>query len=347
MDIFIGIVVLKEIKPCPELIWFATNECNLRCVYCCNNSNSESPDELSTEEAKGLIRQVAEFSKYFVIIGGEPLLRDDLFELVDYAHELGLPCSLITKGTILSEEWAEEAAKRDLLVNIALDGLTPDMCDRLSRTDGTYHKTRKAIDICLKAGILQGITSTLMKPNAKETLDIMDFAAGLGVEGCWMSLRPLGRGLETYRELALTGPGYEKYLQSFYHRANEIKKKTGLNFYVYDPIYCRVLHQHGNDTYNICGIGSYLNVNANGDVIACLFADLKVGNIREKSLKEIWSEVIANSFFNEIHDPKNLKGACEKCTYNLICGGCRARAYQLTGDWFAADPACYYTTANG
>jgi radical SAM protein with 4Fe4S-binding SPASM domain len=90
-------------------------------------------------------------------------------------------------------------------------------------------------------------------------------------------------------------------------------------------------------------MGRYLNVKANGDVIVCLFADLKVGNIREKTLKEIWSEVVSNRFFNEIHDPKNLKGACGECAYNYICGGCRVRAYQLTGDWFASDPVCYLT----
>lgn len=338
---------MANVEPCPELIWFATNKCNLKCVYCCNDSNLESPNELSTAEAKELIRQVAEFSKYFVIIGGEPLLREDLSELLHYAYSLGLPCSLITKGTVLSRKWAGEMARRDVSVSIALDALTPDICDRLSQTEGTYNKIREAIDFCIRAGILQGITSTLMKPNAKETLDILDFAAGLGVEGCWMSLRPLGRGLEIYREFALTGLEYEEYLQNFYHRANEVNKKTGLNFYVYDPIYCRVLYQHGNKTYKICGLGRYLNVDVNGDVIACLFTDLKVGNIREDSLKGIWSKVISSRFFKEIHDPENLKGACGECTYNSICGGCRARAYQLTGDWFASDPACYYTLASG
>lgn len=338
---------MPKMKPCPELIWFATNKCNLKCVYCCNNSAAESPNELSTQEAKELIRQVAAFAEYFVIIGGEPILREDLFELIDFAHSLGLPCSLITKGTLLSEELAQEIARRDVQVNIALDALTSDLCDRLCRTPGAYERTREAIDICMRAGVLQGITATLMKPNAKETLDLMDFAAKLGVEGRWMSLRPLGRGLETYRELALTGAEYEAYLQDFYRRAKETKEKTGIDFYVYDPIYCRVLHQHGERTYKICGLGRYLNVNADGDVIACLFADLKVGNIREKSLNEIWSEVSSSRFFEDIHNPENLKGACGGCDYNFVCGGCRARAYQLTGDWFASDPACFYTRMSG
>jgi radical SAM protein with 4Fe4S-binding SPASM domain len=170
---------VQNIEPCPELYWFATNKCNLKCIYCCYDSKPEGSDELSTTEAKDLIRQAAWFSKYFVIIGGEPLLRDDLFELLDYAHR-------------------------------------------------------------------------------------------------------------------------------------------------------------------ICRIGNYLNVTANDDVIPCLFADLKLGNIREKTLEEIWSEVISNSFFRELQDPNRLKGACGECAYRFICGGCRARAYQLTGDWFAADPACVY-----
>jgi radical SAM protein with 4Fe4S-binding SPASM domain len=335
---------MQNVKPSPELYWFATNKCNLRCIYCCYDSTPEGSDELSTAEAKELIRQVAEFSKYFVIIGGEPLLREDLFELLDYARSLSLSCSIITKGTSGNRKWVEKMAEKGVKVDIALDALTPEVCDLLSQSERTYEKTRETIDRCLSAGILQGITSALMKPNAEETLDLLEFAAGLGVEGCWMSLRPIGRGVNIYRDLALTGVEYEEYLHRFYHRADEIKKKTGLSFYVYDPIYSRVLCQHGNNAYKICRIGDYLSVAANGDVIPCLFAGLKLGNIREKKIEEIWSEVISNRFFKEIHDPNRLKGACGECTYSFVCGGCRARAYQLTGDWFASDPACVYTS---
>ena len=335
--------MILDREPCPELIWFATNRCNLDCMYCCNSNDSDNSDELSTEQARELIEQVADFSQYLVIIGGEPLLREDIFELFDYAHTLGLPCSIITKGTDMKEIWAKEMARKNVLVNIALDALGSDLCDTLSRKKGTCDKTKEAIETCLKAGILQGITCTLTKANAEESLEIMEFAAELGVEGCWMTLRPQGRGMEVYRELALMGHTYEEYLHNFYCRARKINKKTGLNFYVYDPVYCRILSQHGEQTSRICGMGRYLNVKANGDVIVCLFADLKVGNIREKTLKEIWSEVVSSRFFNDIHDPKNLKGACGECAYNFICGGCRVRAYQLTGDWFASDPACYLT----
>lgn len=286
---------------------------------------------------------MAEFSKYFVIVGGEPLLRDDIFELFEYAHMIGLPCSIITKGTTINRKQAVDMATMNVNVNIALDAMTPNACDQLSQCNGVFDKTKEAIDICHEFGILQGITCTLTKQNAKETFDVLDFAASIGAEGCWMSLRPLGHGKHIYNDYALTKDEYEKYLHAFFHQADEVSKKTGLYFHVYDPIYSRILVQHNVQALKICGLGKYLNVDAEGNVIACLFTDLHVGNIREKSIKEIWLEVISDQFFQKIHDPTNLKGACGECRYNSICGGCRARAFQLTGDWFASDPACYYT----
>jgi len=205
----------SEAKPCPELIWFATNKCPLNCLYCCvgddknddHDKNNKESFELSTLEAKELIRQAADFTQYLVIIGGEPLLK-------------------------------------------------------------------------------------------------------------------------------------------------EINHHTGLNFYVYDPVYMRVFCQNANYgnieavknfplEKKLCGLGRYLNVDAFGNVLACLFTNLTVGNIKEKTLQEIWAEVISSPFFSYLHNPANLKGECGKCLYNRICGGCRTRAYYLTGDWLAPDPACY------
>ncbi|GAB6273299.1 MAG: radical SAM protein [Peptococcaceae bacterium] len=350
----------SEAKPCPELIWFATNKCPLNCLYCCvgddknddNDKNNKESFELSTLEAKELIRQAADFTQYLVIIGGEPLLREDLEDLLAYAQSLNLPCSIITKGTLITEEWAHAAAKLNLGVNIALDALSPEVCDKLAQSHHTGKKSLRSIEICHRAGILQGITATLTKLNAQETLDLLNFASRLKVEGCWMALRPIGQAQNKYAQLALRGREYEEYLQSFCLRAKEINLQTGLNFYVYDPVYMRVLCQN-TDYGNIksvknfplekklCGLGRYLNVDAFGNVLACLFTNLTVGNIKEKTLQEIWAEVISSPFFSYLHDPANLKGGCGKCLYNRICGGCRTRAYSLTGDWLAPDPACY------
>lgn len=248
--------MFEDAKPCPELVWFATENCNLKCIYCCaaggNNEdggvpsyadspscgkwpypayrNNENGSVLSTAEAKELIRQAAGFTRFLVIIGGEPLLRKDLPGLFDYANSLGLSCSIISKGTLITGKWAEEMAKRQVAVNIALDALSPAICDRLTQVEGTRDKTMRAIEICRKAGILQGVTATLTRLNAAETLELMILAGKLGVEGCWMPLRPLGRGTGVYRELALTGYDYEEYLHHFYHRAREIKKNIRPQF---------------------------------------------------------------------------------------------------------------------
>jgi len=351
--------MFEEVGPCKVLIWFATDRCNINCRHCCAGSSGEaSPNELTTKEAKELVNQTAELRQicgnpqYFGIVGGEPLLREDLLEVIDHANSWDLPCHIITKGTLLTQKLAAELAKRKCLVSIALDAFSAETYDWMTQVEGTYVKARQAIDLCKREGILQGITSTLMKPNAAEVFELLDFSAEMGMERCPVFvLRPVGRGLHVYQELAITGLEYERYLHKLYYRIREVNKATAIDFFVYDPIYYRVLYQHRADetirnyypSGKLCGLGRYLDVDAEGNVLACLFTDLTVGNIREKPLKEIWKGVTSFPFFNDIHNTKNLKGACGRCKFNNICGGCRTRAYQLTGDWFASDPACYYT----
>jgi radical SAM protein with 4Fe4S-binding SPASM domain len=290
--------------------------------------------------------------QYFGIVGGEPLMREDLLELIEEVNLFGMRSHLVTKGTLLTQAWASELAKRDALVSVALDAFSPATYDYICGVPGTYEKARKAIETCAKEGIIQGITATLMKDTTNDVFDLLDFSVQMDFERCPVFvLRPVGRGLDVYWEHAVLGAEYERYLHKLFHRIDEATKAKPMDFFVYDPIYFRVLYQHkATETLRryypsgkLCGLGRYLDVDAEGNVLACLFTELKVGNIRERTLKEIWEEVTSSSFFSEIHDPANLKGACCSCKYNDICGGCRTRAYKLTGDWFGADPACAYT----
>jgi radical SAM protein with 4Fe4S-binding SPASM domain len=344
--------MFEKIGPSKVLIWFATNKCNIKCIHCCAGSTGESsPNELTTAEAKTMVEQVARLGiRYLGIVGGEPLLREDLFKIIEYANSLGLSSHVVTKGTLLDERWVEELRKRKALMSIALDAFNPKTYDWITQVDGTYQKARRAIELCRERGILQGITATLMKNNVEEIFELLNFSIEMKMERCPVFvLRPTGRGVDVWRELALMGSEYERFLHKLYHEIEKVAER--IDFFIYDPIYYRILHQHKSaqlikDYYpqkKLCGLGRYLNIDSEGNVLACLFTELKVGNIRERTLEEIWKEVTSSDFFEAVHNPRNLKGACQKCKYNKICGGCRSRAYKLTGDWFASDPACYYS----
>jgi radical SAM protein with 4Fe4S-binding SPASM domain len=347
--------MFEKLGPCKVLIWFATNRCNIRCIHCCAGSVGEaSGNELTTEEAKMMVKEVVKLGiKYLGIVGGEPLLREDILEIIDYANSLSLSSHVVTKGTLLDEKWVEELYRRKALISIALDAFNPKTYDWITQVEGTYQKAIRAIELCRNKGILQGITATLLKNNAKEIFDLLNFSIEMKMERCPVFvLRPIGRGVEVWKDLALKGREYENFLHKLYHEIEKVEEK--IDFFIYDPIYYRILYQHKRNKLikeyyphkKLCGLGRYLNIDSEGNVLACLFTDLKVGSIREKSLEEIWKDVMVSEFFRAIHSPKNLKGACRRCKYNEICGGCRSRAYKLTGDWFASDPACYYSQLN-
>lgn len=230
-------------------------------------------------------------------------------------------------------------------MSIALDAFQSTTYDWMCGVRGTYAKARQAIDLCKREGILQGITMSLMKPNASEIFDLLDFCARTEMERCPVFvLRPVGRRLNVHKELVLVGLEYEKFLHRLFHRICEEDKTTPIDFFVYDPIYLRVLYQHkAIDSFKeyypsekLCGLGRYLDVDSQGDV-ACLFTDLKIGNIKEKPLAQIWDEATHSGFFEQIRNSKKLKGVCGKCRFNTVCGRCRTRAYKLRCDWFASD----------
>jgi len=158
------------------------------------------------------------------------------------------------------------------------------------------------------------------------------------------SFRPTGRGREVWRRFMPSPEDHEKVLRDV------AKGIAGGRWplsevFVYDPLFLRVLSGFNvkYDRVRACRIGDYMDIDSEGNVIPCLFAKaIRLGNILEEDLLKIRREMLENVLLTSLKSPDNLKGKCSSCKYEWVCGGCRVRAYELTGDWFASDPLCAY-----
>ena len=344
-------------KEGPLLItsWRATGACNLNCVYCNVNATLEpAPDELNTKDGLRLVDQIYEFgSQWFGLKGGEPLLRKDIFELISYARSLGLKVCLLTNGYFVDGKIYDNLVKNEVFTSISIDG--SEKTNDILRGKGSYKAALSAIQKLSKAGILNGLSMAITAVNYKEADHIVALAEEYGARFVWFNhLLPCGRAKKSL-QLEPPPEQYEWVLNHIYDLTQK-SYKTKFDFHVHCPFFARIFKERNPSRFwewfnqEFTGkciyflFGGYLSVLENGDVIPCFYSeDLKIGNIKEKSLKELWDEIQKSDFYRRLKDPNNLKGKCGVCEYRDICGGCRTRAYAHTGDYFESDQACAYT----
>lgn len=342
-----------EIKPPRLIAWELTNACNLACIHCRASAIKDpTPDELSTAEAKHFVDELVEYKPIIILTGGEPLLRSDVYDIAKYASGHGLRVVLATNGTLLTPDIAKKLKDVGIQrVSISIDGSTKETHDIFRGETGAFEAALRGIDILKNAGLSFQINTTITKRNLTEIPNIYELALELGASALHIFLLvPTGRGEEIETE-EIPSEEYERVLNWFYDKSktSRIQLKATCA-----PHYFRIMRQraktegikitretHGLEamTKGCLGGSGFCFVSSKGDVYPCGYLPALAGNIRQKPFKNIWEK---SKVFNDLRDMRKLKGKCGECEYRAVCGGCRARAYALTGDYLDEEPYCMY-----
>ncbi|MFC1873573.1 radical SAM protein [Chloroflexota bacterium] len=358
----------KNMAPTEDLIkpnlhvvaWELTRSCNLYCAHCRGSADSSRyRGELTTEECFKLVDQIMEVGNPILILtGGEPLMRRDVFEIGSYASDRGLRVVMGTNGTLISQEIAVALKKIPIArVGVSLDFPHTELQDEFRGQSGAFQAALTGIANARNAGIEIQINSTLTSKNVYLLDELIALALDVGAVAFHpFLLVPTGRG-KGLQSLELPPEQYEETLHKIYDKQQELGNR--LFFKPTDvPHYMRVIKQrqkergkpatvmarHGGHPTNVitrgCLAGTgFAFISYLGKVKGCGYLDVEAGDVRKDSFSEIW----ANSpLFQNLRNLANLKGKCGDCEYKRICGGCRARAYEVTADYQEAEPYCIY-----
>jgi len=347
----------NEENPTPSLrllAWETTRRCNLACRHCRAAAGSGPyPGELTTQEGFALLDDLATLGKVVVILtGGEPLLREDICDLAAHGTARGLRMVMAVNGTLLTPAIAARLKEAGIQrVSISIDGAGAASHDALRAVPGAYDGALAGIAACREAGLPFQVNTTVTRANRGELPAIYELAISLGAEAHHVFiLVPTGRGEELRDQLLQPGE-YEETLRWLLERQQEgrlhLKPTCAPQFY-------RLWRQdaaargekitpasYGMEamTKGCLGGQGFAFVSYKGEVQPCGYLELVAGDVRERPFSEIWRD---SELFKQLRRVDDYRGKCHSCQYRKVCGGCRARAYALTGDVLAEDPICPY-----
>lgn len=350
----------------PVVVWNMTQNCNLTCRHCYASSRpGDYTGEMSREEGLKFLEELADFRVPVVLFsGGEPLLREDFFDLADQAARLGLRATLSTNGTLVTPGVARDIKKRGIsYVGISLDGLE-ELNDRFRGKPGAFSEALAGIRACRQVDQKVGLRFTINRHNYHQVEDIFYLIQEEGIPRvCFYHLVYSGRG-ENMQEEDIS-PGETRALldliidktREFMDRGDQKEVLTvdnhadGVYLYLREKArepeeakgILELLQNNGGNRSGIA-IGA---VDSHGNVFPDQFTRNHIlGNLRENSFREIWSDD-RQGLLAGLRDRKPLlKGRCSTCRWLDMCNGnFRARAEAVTGDFWESDPACYLTEA--
>lgn len=343
-----------EAPICRLIAWEVTRSCNLACKHCRAEAHPEPyPGELTTAEAKKLIDSFGEVGNPLLIFtGGEPMLRPDIYELIKYAHDSGLICAFAPNGTLITPESAQKIKEAGVeRCSISIDGPDAASHDAFRGIKGAFNASLAGMDCLKEAGVPFQINTTVTKDNLASFKEIFKLCEKLGAVAWHIFLLvPMGRGARLADQV-ISAAEYEQVLQWLY----DFRKTTQMQLKATcAPHYYRIMRQRahaenikadyknfGMDamTRGCLGGTGFCFISHIGQVQPCGYLELDCGNIRNKSFPEIWRD---SEIFQNLRDQEKYTGKCGQCEYHRVCGGCRARAYSMHGDYLAAEPLCSY-----
>ena len=339
----------------PRLIfWELTKRCNLKCQHCRAEAVDEIFEgELDTQSVKQIMDDIASFaSPIMVLTGGEPLFRNDIFDIARYGKDKGLRLALATNGTLIDRDKAARIKSHFDRVSISIDGRDAASHDGFRGIPGSFESALNGSQLLREAGVEFQFNTTITKRNVGELEDIVQLSERMGAKALHIfMLVPVGCGVELAKSEMLSREKYEEVLTWLYERM----KKTGMEFKATcAPPYYRIIRQKAREegrkiTVETDGMAAMTRgclagsgvcfISHRGDVQPCGYLPLIAGNVKKAAFREIWEKSL---LFIELRDLHNLKGKCGTCEYRAFCAGCRARAYHKYGDYLAEEPCCIY-----
>jgi heme b synthase len=338
------------------IAWETTQRCNLRCVHCrCSSDAGAALGDFTTAEGKQLIDDIAGVSlPVLVLSGGEPLTRPDIFDLAAYGTGRGLRMCMATNGVLVTPEVCRRMKETDIkMVSLSLDGPTAGVHDDFRQCPGAFEGVVRAAGLFREHGVKFLINSSFTRRNQQHIAATARLAKELGATAWYMfMIVPTGRGEEIMNEL-ISKEDYEEILKWHYHMEREeermlVRPTCAPHYYRIVPQMAKqegVTFQRRSLTFSTGGgkgciaAQSICLIDCFGEVKPCSYFPLSAGNVKTTPFGKIWFE---SPLFKELRDFKKYKGKCGACEFINVCGGCRARAYAVTGDYLDEEPFCTY-----
>ncbi|MBI4774004.1 MAG: 12,18-didecarboxysiroheme deacetylase [Deltaproteobacteria bacterium] len=348
----------------PVVVWNMTRACNLKCVHCYAHAREHGvKDELSTEEGRALLDDLARFGSPVVLFsGGEPLLRQDLPLLADHAVQKGMRAVISTNGTLITRGKAEELKRVGLsYIGISLDG-TEAVNDRFRGKRGAFQDAMRGIRNARDAGIKVGLRFTINRMNAQEVGPLFDLLEEMEIPRiCFYHLVYAGRGTELVKE-DLNHEETRRTVDLIMDRTKDLhdrgvpKEVLTVDNHADGPyVYLRMCRENDSRADEVLTLLKMNEGNSSGRGIGCVSWDGRVhadqfwrhhtfGNVRQRAFSDIWTD-LSDPLMAKLKDKKrHVTGRCARCAWLDICAGnFRVRAEAVHGDVWAPDPACYLT----
>lgn len=334
--------------------WEVTRACNLECVHCRAGSGAGSdPGALNTARCMEILDEIRSVGTPIVILtGGEPLLRPDVFDLARAGSDKGLRMVMATNGTLLTPQIVDSIRSSGIQrVSVSIDGADAQQHDAFRQVPGAFQRALDGIALLKQGGVDFQINTTVTRQNVADAERILRLAEGLGASAHHLFLLvPTGRA-RSMQEQEIDAAAYERLLHWFHgmHHQTAMSLKATCA-----PHYYRVLRQearrkgeevtfqtHGLDavTRGCLGGTAFCFISSEGLVQPCGYLELTCGDLKQSSFPEVWAK---SEIFQRLRDFSAYKGKCGRCGYLPFCGGCRARAFEATGDYLAEEPLCAY-----
>ena len=350
---------VRQVPP-PFLISYSvTTKCNLSCKHCYSESSKEAGyDDLTTGESLKVIDEIAGWGIGLLVFdGGEPLLREDFFQIAEYASTKGITTGIGSNGTMLDTATARKLVSVGIrYASISIDGADAETHDAFRGEAGNFKKALEGASACKGAGLPFQFNTVIRKKTTPQISDILRLATDYGAYGVELfDLVLVGRAERECQDETLTIRERKELVEWLAEVQIDYPLPIETPSLPMYPLLLKLNGDKGVRPKHIpmeelariayygrgCAAGrprGYLVIRNNGEVNPCIFLQVNLGNVKGKSLRQIWQE---SPTLVQLRSRELLKGICGECQYKDICAGCRARAYVHTGDMLAADPGCW------